>query len=232
MGCPNTEIGCQSGEKLTPIFWTTKDKSIVAVFDFKDKESDSVDLNTIYEFDALTLEIVGAPFEGHTYPIHRLALSFDYALITSASRHTTKLWAFESRQLLASFDDRRVDLFVFSPNSYQLAYTKWNYSNIYIYDLPPDILSSVRPAQDAQSKTTKNPDILNSHATPRRKPVIVPVPRTLRPPPSTTHPKQHLIRYLRKILPFRTHAGHPIRNDEPRDPLDICPFYLVPSQLV
>lgn len=136
----------------TPIFWTTKDKSIVAVFDFKDKESDSVDLNTIYEFDALTLEIVGAPFEGHTYPIHRLALSFDYALIASASRHTTKLWAFESRQLLASFDDRRVDLFVFSPNSYQLAYTKWNYSNIYIYDLPPDILSSVRPAQDAQSK--------------------------------------------------------------------------------
>ncbi|KAG2060245.1 WD40 repeat-like protein [Suillus hirtellus] len=135
----------------TPIFWTTKDKSIVAVFDFKDKESDSVDLNTIYEFDALTLEIVGAPFEGHTYPIHRLALSFDYALIASASRHTTKLWAFESRQL-ASFDDRRVDLFVFSPNSNQLAYTKWNYSNIYIYDLPPDILSSVRPAQDAQSK--------------------------------------------------------------------------------
>jgi hypothetical protein len=73
----------------TPIFWTTKDKSIVAVFDFKDwtqarRSSDLTDwpgdidhsefegfrrpgdLNTIYEFDALTLEIVGAPFEGHT----------------------------------------------------------------------------------------------------------------------------------------------------------------------
>ncbi|KAG1868164.1 hypothetical protein C8R48DRAFT_131474 [Suillus tomentosus] len=208
-----------------PIFWTTKDKSIVAVFDFNDK-----DLNTIYEFDALTLEIVGAPFE-HTHTIYDLTLSFDCALIASASRHTVKLWAFESRQLLASFDDH-VYLLILSPNSHQLAYVKWNYTNlIYIYDLPPDILSSVRPAQNAQPETTKNPDLLNSDATPRRKPVIVPVPRTLRPLPPTTHPKQHLIRYLRKILPFRTHAGPPIQNDEPHDPLDVCPFYLVPSQL-
>ncbi|KAG1806485.1 WD40-repeat-containing domain protein [Suillus plorans] len=147
----------------TPIFWTTKDKSIVAVFDFNDKKEPDLDsdgfrgpppwedLNTIYEFDALTLEIVGAPFEGHTHPIFGLALSFDCSLIASASKHTIKLWAFESRQLLASFDDR-VDCLIFSPSSHQLAYTKWGDTNIYIYDLPPDILSSVWPAQDAQPK--------------------------------------------------------------------------------
>ncbi|KIK37294.1 hypothetical protein CY34DRAFT_63223, partial [Suillus luteus UH-Slu-Lm8-n1] len=96
----------------TPIFWTTNDKSIVAAFDFKDWDSEvgifdgrHPNLNTIYEFDALTLEIVGAPFEGHTHYISGLALSFDCALLVSASRHdkTIKLWAFESRQLLASF---------------------------------------------------------------------------------------------------------------------------------
>ncbi|KAG2748390.1 WD40 repeat-like protein [Suillus brevipes Sb2] len=156
----------------TPIFWTTKDKSIVAVFDFKDwnghpdpnlKEWDHSkgfqphpDLNTIYEFDALTLEIVRSPFEGHTQCITGLALSFDCALLVSASRHdkTIKIWAFESRQLLASFDDRSIDRFIFSPNSYQLAYTNLGDTKIYIYDPPPDILSSVRlrPVQEAQPK--------------------------------------------------------------------------------
>ncbi|KAG2737629.1 YVTN repeat-like/Quino protein amine dehydrogenase [Suillus brevipes Sb2] len=42
-----------------PIFWTTKDKSIVAAF----KSPDDTNLPVmIYEFDALTLKTVGAPF--------------------------------------------------------------------------------------------------------------------------------------------------------------------------
>jgi WD40 repeat protein len=156
---------CYGTVTKTPIFWTTQDKSIVAVFDFGDWNSprhpDPTDwdrrhpnLNTIYEFDALTLEIVRAPFGGHTHCITGLALSFDCALLVSASRHdeTIKLWAFESRQLLASFDVRSIDLFIFSPNSHQIAYTKWNDTKIYIYDPPPDILSSVRPIQEAQLK--------------------------------------------------------------------------------
>ncbi|OAX39093.1 WD40 repeat-like protein [Rhizopogon vinicolor AM-OR11-026] len=56
------------------------------------------------EFDASTLETVGAPFKGHTDIITGLALSPDGALVASASFNSTiKLWAFESRQLLASF---------------------------------------------------------------------------------------------------------------------------------
>jgi len=255
----------------TPIFWTTKDKSIVAVFDFKDKESEPgrpfefCDLKTIYEFNALTLEIVGAPFEGHTHTIYGLALSFDCALLASASHdNTIKLWAFESRQIIASFD-QRIDLFIFSPKSYQLAYTNWGETNIYIYDPPPDILSNIRPAQEAQPTvcfplrvsiywcansfscrprkimiystyvhlpiySTSFLPLSQSDATrraARRNPMIVSVPRTLRPP-STIRPKQRLIRYLRKFLPFRS---PPVREDEPRGPLDVCPFYLVPSKL-
>ena len=57
----------------TPVFWTTNDRSIVAAFGFED---DSKDPTKIYEFDSLTLETVGAPFEGHTGKIRCLALSF------------------------------------------------------------------------------------------------------------------------------------------------------------
>ncbi|KAG2349241.1 WD40 repeat-like protein [Suillus weaverae] len=220
------EESCCGTMTNTPIFWTTKDKSIVAVFDFKDlkeleSESESGwpprDLNTIYEFDALTLELVGAPFTGHTHTIYGLALSFDCALLASASRHdnTVKLWAFESRQLLASFDDRRVDLFIFSPNSYQLACTHWGDTNIYIYDIPHDI---TWPVKEAQLYTTKKSDLLNLHQSSqsdatrraaRRNPATFPIPK----PPPTIHPEQRLIRYLRKLLSSRTNAG-------PRDPLD------------
>ncbi|KAG2352023.1 WD40 repeat-like protein, partial [Suillus spraguei] len=48
---------------------------------------------------------IGAPFQGHTGIIWGLALSFDGALLASSSYHDNaiNLWAFESRQLLASF---------------------------------------------------------------------------------------------------------------------------------
>ncbi|KAG1752493.1 WD40-repeat-containing domain protein [Suillus paluster] len=100
-----------------PVFWTTKDKTIVAAFSFNEVvHSADEEPKTIYEFDASTLETVGAPFEGHAYTISGLALSFDCALLASASfDNTIKLWAFESRQLLASFDLLIPSFLVFSP---------------------------------------------------------------------------------------------------------------------
>ncbi|KAJ8579916.1 WD40 repeat-like protein, partial [Rhizopogon salebrosus TDB-379] len=89
-------VGSSSGDfiGLTPVFWTTKDRTIVTAFAFNTEYA-----KTIYEFDSSTLETVGTPFEGHTGPITGLALSFDSALLASASiDHTIKLWAFESRQ--------------------------------------------------------------------------------------------------------------------------------------
>ncbi|KAG2068949.1 hypothetical protein BDR04DRAFT_1102344 [Suillus decipiens] len=76
---------------------------------------------SIYEFDASTLETVRAPF-GHTKFVTSLALSFDGALLASAPLrdHTIKLWAFESRQLLASFDIQNVHHLTFSPDSCQI----------------------------------------------------------------------------------------------------------------
>lgn len=37
-----------------------------------------------------------------------------------------------------------------SPNSHQLALTKWEDTEIYIWDIPPDILPTVLPAQEVQ----------------------------------------------------------------------------------
>jgi WD40 repeat protein len=82
----------QSGT-VTPVCWTNDNKNIIAAFSFtKDN-----DVTTIYEFDASTaLETVGTPFEGHTTTIIGLALSFDNALLASASHdNTIKLWAVE-----------------------------------------------------------------------------------------------------------------------------------------
>ena len=129
----------------SPVFWTTKDRSIVAAFSF---ESDSKDPTKIYEFDASTLETVGAPFEGHTKEITGLALSFDCALLASTSHdRTIKLWAFEYRHLLASFEVHDPRFLTLSPNSRQLAYTTFDSSRIHICDIPPDILAKVWPEQ-------------------------------------------------------------------------------------
>jgi WD40 repeat protein len=121
----------------TPVFWTTKDRTIVTAFTF-----DAEEPKTIYKFDSSTLETVGAPFEGHTQHINSLALSFDCALLASASAdHTVKLWAFESRQLVASFY-RGARFLVLSPDSRQLAFTTYEPGppKIYIRNIPPNIL--------------------------------------------------------------------------------------------
>ncbi|KAG1793975.1 uncharacterized protein HD556DRAFT_460459 [Suillus plorans] len=129
-----------SGFKL-PVFWTTEDKSIVAVFRFTGD-----DITTIYEFDASTLKTVGAPFE-HTSrsAINGLALSPDCVLLASASYDgTVKLWAFESRQLLASFDvSISPRTLVLSPDARQLAYTTFEDTKIYVCDIPANILASI-----------------------------------------------------------------------------------------
>ncbi|KAJ8585779.1 WD40 repeat-like protein [Rhizopogon salebrosus TDB-379] len=99
---------------------------------------------TIYEFDASTLETLGAPFQGHTKVICGLALSFDGALLASTSSdHTIKLWAFESHQLLASFHVPHPCILTLSPNSRQLAYTTWFENKIFICNTPPDVLASI-----------------------------------------------------------------------------------------
>jgi WD40 repeat protein len=73
-------------------------RSCIQHFNFT---NDASAARTISEFDTSTLEMVGAPFEGHTKVITHLALSFDCLLASTSRDDTIKLWAFESRQFLA-----------------------------------------------------------------------------------------------------------------------------------
>jgi WD40 repeat protein len=132
-----------------PVFWTTNDRTIVASFCFTGGNDDPA--RTIYEFNSSTLETVGTPFEGHTHHVSGLALSNDSTLLASASYDSTiKLWAFESRQLLASFDGTGARRLVLSPDSRKLAYTTiYDSHKIYICDIPPDILTNAWPGQEA-----------------------------------------------------------------------------------
>jgi len=130
-----------------PVFWTTKDRTIVAAFSL---DSQNLWPDTVYEIDSSTLEIVGPPFEGHRKLIRRLDLSLDCALLVSSSNdNTIKLWAFESRQILANFDVWDVHNIVLSPNARQLAYTTLGPGRrkIYICDISPDIAEN--PGQKA-----------------------------------------------------------------------------------
>ncbi|KIK33196.1 hypothetical protein CY34DRAFT_100039 [Suillus luteus UH-Slu-Lm8-n1] len=125
----------------SPVFWTNNNKTIITAFSFTE------DNDTIYEFDASTLKTVGTPFKGYTSYITGLALSFDDALLASASRdNTIKLWATESRQLLASFDVLFISELVLSPDSRQLAYTTSIHDDhkICICDIPPKVLAQAR----------------------------------------------------------------------------------------
>jgi WD40 repeat protein len=121
-----------------PLFWTTKDNSIVSACSFTDDEP-----KMIFEFDASTLKTVGAPFK-HTSTIRGLALSSDCVLLASSYfDNTIKLWAFESRQLIASFDVESPFVLLLSPDSRQLAYTTFDDTKINIYDIPANILASI-----------------------------------------------------------------------------------------
>ncbi|KAJ8596133.1 WD40 repeat-like protein [Rhizopogon salebrosus TDB-379] len=138
----------RSRQSAAPVFWTDKE-TILAVFSCVMEDS----AVTIYEFDGSTLEIVGPGFRGHTETVCGLALSFDGALVVSASYdNTIKLWAFESRQLLASFHVqlRYMSPLILSPDSGQLTYTRG--SDIYICNIPPDILTTLGSATTERSK--------------------------------------------------------------------------------
>jgi WD40 repeat protein len=139
-----------------PVFWTNKE-TILAAFTLDEVVDETVytAATTIYEFDASTLGTLGAPFEGHTMVIFGLALSSDDALLVSTSYdNTIKLWAFGSRQLLASFPAVRPNIVALSPDSSQLAYTTTRIpgsgdNNIIICNIPPGILPSIGLAQEA-----------------------------------------------------------------------------------
>jgi WD40 repeat protein len=129
----------------SPVFWTNNNKNITAAFSFTKDDN----VTSIYEFDASTLQTVGTPFKGHTGTVAGLALSFDHALLASASRNdeTIKLWAFESRQLLASFDVQEPQILVLSPNSRRLAYTVVETEDgrrICICDIPLKVFAQAR----------------------------------------------------------------------------------------
>jgi WD40 repeat protein len=133
-----------------PVFWTNKE-TILAAFTFDEVGDNNgpVVATTIYEFDALTLETVRAPFEDHTEVIFGLALSFDALLASTSFDNTIKLWAFESRQLLASFQVLNPHILARSPDSNQLAYTTRYSGDIIICNIPPGILSSIGLAPEA-----------------------------------------------------------------------------------
>jgi WD40 repeat protein len=145
------EIGTPGGFQSAPVFWTNNNQNILAAFNFTEDYSD--DAKTIYEFDASTLETVGTPFEGHPEHVSGLALSSDGALLASASHDTIKFWAFESRQLLASFDVQNLITLILSPDSRKLAYVSYTINvshtrmatfkdhRICICDTPPDVLA-------------------------------------------------------------------------------------------
>ncbi|KAG2130182.1 uncharacterized protein EDB93DRAFT_86062 [Suillus bovinus] len=216
-----------------PVFWTAGDKTIIAAFSFNYSAVSDIDFEsprTIHEFDASTLKIVGVPFKGHTLIVTGLALSFDGDLLASASQdNTIKLWAFKSRQLLASFYVQEPHCIILSPNSHQLAYTTWCdlKSRIYICDIPSNILVSIWPAQEAQPNinTLRNPQ-----RTLRHNPIRAPIP--IPPLLPTIYPQRPtFLHYLRKLLPSSssTDALRPIRNHEPRDPLDFPATLPLPS---
>ncbi|KAG1859349.1 quinon protein alcohol dehydrogenase-like superfamily [Suillus subalutaceus] len=230
----DVRIGTPSdgGIALSLVFWTNKNKTIIAAFEFSFTDQDD-DAKTIYEFDAVTLGTVGAPFEGHTKSVGGLALSFDDALLASASDDLTiKLWAFESRQLLASFDVQNAFPLILSSDSRQLVYTKDD-NKICICDTPPNILAQARLI--ARKKSTID-HLLHSDATRRppaghRRPPIFAIPIALRPLP-TRDPQQSTFLRLSEFLRFSPRANAvPVRHIQPRDPLDVPATLPLPSSL-
>ncbi|KIK32012.1 hypothetical protein CY34DRAFT_19365, partial [Suillus luteus UH-Slu-Lm8-n1] len=160
-----------------------------------------------------------------------------------SSYRTIKFWAFESRQLLASFDVQNpwLLIIILSPDSRKLAYTTCTFvpsSNlalpetttdhrICICDTPPDVLAQARTI--ARKKRALG-DVLNSDATRgRRRPPIHAIPMVRRPPP-TIDPQQPIFGRLSKLLRF-SHTN-PAHHDQPRDPLDFSATAPLPPPLL
>ncbi|KAG1760174.1 WD40-repeat-containing domain protein [Suillus occidentalis] len=186
-----------------------------------------------YEFDASTLETVGAPFEGHGKVVTGLALSFDNVLLVSASfDNAIKLWAFESRQLLASYDIKAINSLVLSPDSRKIAYAANTTGDhkICVCDTPPDVLAQAR---NIMRKKLNLDRLLHSHATRpvgQRKPPIYATPTVQRPLP-TRDPQQPAFRRLGKLLRFSHANTVPVRHIQP-DPLDFPATLPLPSNRI
>ncbi|KAG1799039.1 uncharacterized protein HD556DRAFT_169289 [Suillus plorans] len=206
---------------------------------------------TIYEYDASTLKTVGDSFQGHTDLIRNLALSFDCLLLASASDdNTIKLWSFESRQLLASFDVQAPFTLILSPDSHQLAYTTLDEARIYVCDIPANIFASIGLAKETSAHLAKLLDVCGpallliysfhclsqSDATRhpvRRKPAVSVIPSVPRPLAVAIEPRRPIIiGFLRKLLPSRTDMARPIRTNEPRNPLDFPATAPLPRPIV
>jgi len=127
------------------VFWTMQDRTIIVSF------SHDNDFYAINELDASTLGTVGAPFKGLTEPITCLELSFDCAFLVSTCIGSMKFWAFDSRQLIASFHFHSpLYRCILSPDARKVAYTVFGSAShkIYICDIPPDILVDIRPHKE------------------------------------------------------------------------------------
>ncbi|KAG2343551.1 WD40 repeat-like protein [Suillus weaverae] len=198
-----------AGVTYAPVFWTNANKNIFAAFSFTHDHA-----RTIYEFDALTLEIVGAPF-GHTKLICGLALSFDGTLLASAGADDTiKLWACESHQLLATFDVQNPRILTLSPDSRKLAYTTYTEDeyNICICDTPPDVLAQASVCKVPQKTVHANfqpsalSDLPNSDATPYPPAMYDDPPTSIKPkaqgPPPTIDSQQSIFLHHRKPFQF------------------------------
>ncbi|KAG1830398.1 hypothetical protein EV424DRAFT_291694 [Suillus variegatus] len=180
----------------------------------------------IYEFNATTLQTSGDPFEGHTEIVTGLALSFDGALLASASNdNTIKLWAFESRQLLTSFSVQNPFCLVFSPDSRQLAYTthteKKNDNNIFICNTPISAHMKSGPGDLLKSDATHR--LAATRRNPSTLPVIARPPRSL----PAVDLRQPILLRIRKLL----RLGLPVQNGQPLDPLDFPATLPLPPNL-
>jgi len=201
----DVRIGQSSEEGSTdaPVFWTNKNKNILTAFSF-DTDGQAT---TIYEFNASTLKTVGTPIE-HNFPVNSFALLFDGDLLVSAYNDSTiKLWAFESRQLLASYgvSGTVVHTLMPSPDSLQLAYTTYGDPDIYIFKVTPALLSiqSTLRKTDAKllnSDATRRPAV--AHRTPAKRPVISPPPRPQIHSPTTDRQQPTFLRHVRKLFHF------------------------------
>ncbi|KAG1796182.1 uncharacterized protein BJ212DRAFT_1582366 [Suillus subaureus] len=221
-----------------PLFWTTKDKSIVTAPSFMN-DSPNMWPVTVYEFDASTLETIGDSFQGHTSIISDLALSSDCVLLASASDdNTIKLWSFESRQLLTSFNVQAPRSLLLSPDSCQLAYTTYDEPNIYICDIPVNILASIGLAKETSGPESShlakllNPDATRQNV--RRKPPISVISSAPRPLTVTIdHPQPVFLGFLRKLLSSsHTDPVRPTCTNESRNPLDFPATAPLPHPLI
>ncbi|KAG1873589.1 kinase-like domain-containing protein [Suillus subalutaceus] len=75
-----------------------------------------------------------------------------------------KLWAFESRQLLASFDVMYPRRLILSPDSCQLVYTTRRNNNIYLCNILPEILASIQPVPQVRISALRNLPFADSGA--------------------------------------------------------------------